>query len=149
MSGSLTHSPADIIRQLLTDLGQGTLPSATTDWPIYFSQEPNSPDEVITIYDTTGIKNGRTMVDGEVHEHHGFQVRIRAGQYATGFTKARAIAIAMDESVRNTTVTLDASTYKVYSITRVSGPLSIGTDVPTSKNDLFTTNAVAAIRQFA
>lgn len=149
MSGSLTHSPADIIRKLLIDEGQGTTPSDGSAWPVYFSQEPDKPDSVITVYDTVGIKNGRHQIDGEVQEHHGFLVRIRAATARAGFTKARAIAVALDESVRRDSVTVESSNYKVYSVTRISGPLSLGKDVPTSNNDLFTINAVAAIRQFA
>jgi hypothetical protein len=53
MSGSLDHFPADIIRQLLIDLGVG-LDVTATDWPAFSQKEPDSPDNVITVFDTMG-----------------------------------------------------------------------------------------------
>lgn len=147
MSGSLTHSPADIIRNLLVNLGLGTTPSAAGSWPVYAEREPDAPDSVITVYNTAGRKDGRVQVGGEVQEHHGFQVRIRAANPVTGYTKAQAIAIALDETVYQDTVTISAATYLVHAVSRVGSVLALGKETPTSKRNLFTINAVAALRQ--
>ena len=61
MSGSLAHLPEDIVRYLLIDLSVGTLPSDVDDWPIYATQEPDKPDNVITVYGTEGNKHGRCI----------------------------------------------------------------------------------------
>lgn len=147
MTGSLTHSPADVVRQLLIDLGHGTIPSGGGSWPVFVSQEPNSPDSVITVYDTTERQDGRTMVDGERQEHEGIQVRIRDPDHAGGYTKAHAIAIALDTFASPTSVTIGSSVYQLWAATRVSGPIALGKETPNSKRNLFTINATVTLRQ--
>ena len=149
MSGSLTHQTADIIRQLLIDEGLGTTPSDGSAWPIYVSQEVNTPDSTITILGTTDIQQGRLQITGEIQRSHGFQITIRADTFPNAQAKANAIGVALETSVRNTSLTISASNYKVFSVSILNGPRPIGKATPTSKNDLFTINAVAAIRQFA
>ena len=78
MSGPLIHAPANIIRQLLISKSQGTNPLLQEPWPISYSMEPDTPDNSITVYDTTDRDHGRTMVDGRRQVHHGFQVRVRS-----------------------------------------------------------------------
>ena len=53
----LLHSPADILRHLLVDLGAGVLPEngTKTNWPISEGQELNAPDNAICTYDTEGL----------------------------------------------------------------------------------------------
>ncbi len=146
MSGALSNSPSQVIQQLLVDLGVGTLPSADGSWPISASQERDKPDAVITVYDTAGVPDGRTMIDGVMQEHYGFQVRIRSTTHATGYTKASEIQNVIDSSVQNTSVTVSSSVYAVASITRTGSIIALGKE-PSSKRSLFTINAVVAIRQ--
>lgn len=149
MPGTLLHSPADVIRRLLIDLGLGLDPSPTTaevTWPVYATTEPSVPDNCITVYDTTGYDEGRTAPDSERQEHHGFQVRIRSATFATGYVKARAIATAMDAQYQDV-MTLDGSRYLVHCITRIGDVLPIGKETPNSKRDIFTINCKAALRK--
>ena len=152
MTGSLTFSQAEIIAQLLIDLGLGTDPTDNSDWPIYATEEPNEPDNVITIYDTVGTQDGRTMVDGEVQEHEGIQIKIRAINHDTGNRKANDLKIAIDQTIERDTVqvasilgtgTLD---YFVQAVSRVSGPLALGEEVDSHRN-VFTINAIVALRE--
>ena len=147
MSGALAHSPADILRYLLIDLGHGTLPSDGALWPIYESQEPNLPDNVITTYNTTNVHQGRVMSDGEVQERYGIQIRVRATTELIAFVKSQAITISLDQDVYLKGVTINGSGYLVHAVSRISGPMSIGKETPDSKRDLFTINVTAAIRQ--
>jgi len=147
MSGALKHSPSDVIQQLLIDLGQGTAVADSGAWPVYASQTPDTPDSCITVVDTAGQKQGRMMVDGEVQEFPGVQVMVRCANPVTGWTKARAITVALDEGVTNTGVTIDGSVYVVYNVSRSSGPLSLGKDAPNSKRNLFSINATVTLRQ--
>jgi len=147
MSGSLTHSPADVIRQLLIDLGLGTTPTDEGSWPIFVSNEPDAPDNAIAITDTAGKLDGRIQNDGELGIHHGFQVRIRAATRAAGYAKANALAVGMDELVAYDTVTVSSTTYIVHAITRTGDILFLGKEVDASKRFLFTINAVTALRQ--
>lgn len=144
---SLTHSPADVLRYLLVSLGGGTLPAASGSWPIHVSNEPTSPDSVITCYDTSGILNGRIQVTGEMVEHHGIQIRIRSATPAAGYTKANAIKILLDSSINRDSVNIDGSEYLVHAVTRQGGIANIGRNVPTSKLNIFTLNAIIALRQ--
>ncbi|KKN23035.1 hypothetical protein LCGC14_0909060 [marine sediment metagenome] len=152
MSGSLAHSPADILRNLIIDLGDGSTPSDDSAWPVYVGQEPNSPDSLITCYDTAGEIQGKTHIDGEVQERYGVQIRVRDASFPNGQKKAREIAVALDVVALNAVVVSDVvgtgdDTYLVYAVTRRSGPLSLGKATPTSKMNLFTINVVVALRQ--
>lgn len=147
MPGPLTHSPADVIRHLLVNLGGGVLPSAGGSWPIYVDSEPDTPDSVITLYDTAGIIQGRTHIDGEIQEKHGILVRVRAASHTTGYTKARAIAVLMDETAKRDIVTIGGTNYFVNAITRTTDVIRLGKNKPTSNRNLFTINAIVSLRQ--
>lgn len=144
MPGTLLHSPADIVRRVLIAASLGTDPP-NTSWPIYAGSEPDSPDSVITIYDTTGVDSGRTAPDRERQEHHGIQVRIRAPNHRDGYVKSRAIAVGLD-TIYQSSVTIDGTTYLVHSITRTSDVIPLGKEAPSSKRRLFTINALVMVR---
>ena len=114
MSGSLVHSPADIIRTLLVDLGLGTLPEDSGSWPIYLANTPDSPDSTITVTDTASRKTGRTQFDGQIQEHHGFQVAIRDANHKDGYEKADAIKVALDETIQLDTVSIQENVGHLY-----------------------------------
>ncbi len=152
MTGSLVHSQADIIAQLLIDFSVGTDPTLSGTWPIYVSEEPDTPDNVITIYDTVGLVHGRSQIEGEIQEHEGIQIRIRGATHDLGFRKANDILTAVDITAVRDTVGVASvlgtgtTNYFVNSITRTSGILSLG-DSPTSRRRIFTINAVVMLRQ--
>lgn len=147
MSGLLQHSPADVIRYLIIQLGSGSNPDASLAWPVYAAKEPNLPDNCITVFDTEGRDDGRTSPDGERQEFHGVQVKIRATTHALGWDKARDIAVSLDEEVLNETVAIGSSRYVVTAVTRTSGVLVVGSDTPSSNRRIFTFNAVVSVEQ--
>jgi hypothetical protein len=147
MTGTLTHTAADVIRYLLIDLSLGTLPTASSSWPISVGSEPDRPDSSITIYNETPISQGRHQIDGEIQERPGFQVRIRAGDQNTAHAKADAIRNAIDKTIVLSQVTISSSVYLIYSISRTSGPIYLGKDVPNSERHLITINATVALKQ--
>lgn len=148
MAGLLANSPADIAQALLVSLGVVSNPTLNQAWPAYVSMEPSTPDDCVTVKDTAGKDDGRTMVDGERQEHHGFQVRIRGSTHLEGFAKANAVQIALDQQVLGATVTIGAHTYVVYAVS-TSPVLSLGKEQGTSKRSLFTINCTAALRQIS
>ena len=95
MSGALTHSPAEIIRQLIIDLGFG-VNSTTEDWSVFSYTEPNTPDNAITVYSTAGRKQGAFMVNGQTQMFSGIQVRIRGNDKRETFAKSSALANGFD-----------------------------------------------------
>jgi len=95
MAGTLAHSPAEIVRQLLVDLELGVNPPSA-GWQAYSTSEPTSPDNVITVYDTAGRSHGRDSVINDRQEHHGIQVRVRSATFRDGWLKSNIIAQALD-----------------------------------------------------
>lgn len=138
------HSPAEILRSVLVTLGLGTDPSSNGNWPIYVRNEPNKPDNCITIYDTLGTDDGRSMIDGEVWHHEGLQIRVRSADYPTGWEKARTIKVAIAQSINFTATTVDSSHYTIYCCAKIGDILPIGNE-QTSKRELFTINCVVAL----
>lgn len=141
----LAHSPADIIRYLLVALGKGSLPEDELAWPIFAGQEPDSPDSCITLYDTSGIIEGRAQVSGEIQEHYGIQIKVRAASSTVAYAKINTLADCIDESIRNNTVTISSSQYIIYAITRKGGILSLGKELSASKRNLYTVNAIVSL----
>ena len=148
MSGSLAHSPADIIRELLIDLSLGVTPAVGATWPIFAASVPDEPDSLITVTNTTGVLDGRSQIDGEMWEHHGIQLAIRCGNHPDGWVKANAVSEALDKSVKLNTVTIGSDQYTVHAISRRSGVIAAGTG-PGDGRHLFTINGVGALRQVA
>tara|TARA_R110000824_G_scaffold172434_1_gene350259 strand:+ start:347 stop:796 length:450 start_codon:yes stop_codon:yes gene_type:complete len=145
MSGRLLHSPARIIRELLIDLSSGSATSdLTDDWGAWVNTLPDSPDEVITVNDTTGLLNGREMIAGEVLTMHGIQIIVRDNDQSEGYVKANEVAVAMDGVLRSS-VTIDSSTYLVQAISRKGDTIYVGVDVPRSNLHLYSINATASI----
>ncbi len=146
MSSFLTHPPSDVLRWLLISLDLGTDPEDAGSWPVHASSEPDSPDNLITVYDTAGITGGRIQRTGETIEHRGVMVQVRGADQPTAWAKAEAIKTALDESVNNSLLTVSTTDYIVYAVTRHSGPVSLGRE-PSTNRFLFTINAVVALRQ--
>ena len=152
MTGPLTFSPADVVAQLLIDFGFGTDPLLDEDWPVYVSEEPNSPDDVITVYDTTGLTHGSSQIDGEVQEHEGVLIRIRSTDFDIGHRKQDEIKVGIDTTIYRNTVEISSvlgtgtDQYFVQKVTRISMTGGFK-ESPASKRNVFTINVVVNLRQ--
>lgn len=152
MAGPLSHSPAEINAELLR---QWDVPS--TPWVYYDSNEPDASavgDEIVTMYDTEGMEDGRAMIDGELWNHWGIQARIRSSEHTDGWLHANAIrnfwatqinqaVVAMKDKDGN----LDGSRYLIWCIAHIGPVLALGKNVPNTKRSIFTVNAISAIRE--
>ena len=118
MPGTLTHSPAHIVQQMVVDSTLGTDPEDDLAWPVYYSKAPGVPDNSVTVFDTTGMYTGRTATDGERAEHHGVQLRVMSATDAIGYRKARELAVWLDSDVYQTVVTIESVVYVVHAVTR-------------------------------
>ena len=147
MSGLLQHLPSDIVRHLINDKGEGTLPSLNGAWPVFATKLPDVPDEALCVYDSESLLEGRTMTNGETQEHYGIQVRLRAVSPAIGYHKAHLLASRMDLNVLRDLVTLEGIPYLVHAITRRGGILPIGPESGSTIRVGFTINFTASIRQ--
>ncbi len=148
----MTNSPAEVIQWLLIALGQGTIPTDAGAWPCHATNEPSQPDDCLTVYDTTGQSDGRSMIDGALWQHFGFQVRVRSKDHRLGWVKADAIRDALSLSTYHRSVSIPGdsggptATYHVWSVNKIGVILPLGTDQGRSKRSLFTLNAIAALR---
>ena len=147
MSGTLTHTAADVIRQVLEDLAVSVAPgsASSTDWASFYSMAPDFQDRIISSFDTAGITQGRTHVDGQTQEFHGVQVMIRAADYETGYNKAQAVAVSLDTEIQLTNVTISSTVYIVYSFNRVGTVISLGREAPNTRRSIFTINGLVSL----
>ena len=141
----MNHSPAQVVRQLLIDLGHGT---AAGSWPIYYSLMPDTPDDCIAITDTEPFLFGRDHVGGRTLMVRAVQVMVRGGSVVDAYTKCKDINVSFDEDVYRTEVTVGKITYLVQAISRLSAEIPVGQE-GTSKRRLFSTNARVSVTQLA
>lgn len=122
------HGPDEVIGRLLVVRGLGTDPAwwgtntvadradAAHDWPVFVGQEPEAPDEVLTVYETTPQVDAKTMPDGQLVVHWGLTVRVRGRTKPAAQVKAAEIARDLNEGVYDTHLTLDGVRYAVQSV---------------------------------
>lgn len=112
MSDLLYHSAAHIVRDALVapDIGGGSFPAENGHWPIFINNEPDKPDECITIYDTRRYHQGRMMrsgllnESGEVDEAFGILIRVRSSTIFLGANKINSLAKIVDTLIHTVIV---------------------------------------------
>lgn len=148
----MTHSAAVVLQQLLINLGVLADPSTTptttaADWSCFSTNEPDRPENCVTIYDTLGRDFGRTMPDGEALNHPGISIRVRSADHDSGQAKAHTIREALSKTIYQNTVHIGSNDYVVWDVNSISQVLPIGKNVPHSKRSIFTINARMAVYQ--
>lgn len=86
------------IKDKLVEAGVGEFTkNVPSEWGIFTMEEPDSPDNVITIYQTPGTVQ-KIMNKNNPHFGSGFQVRVRveAGEALTGHAKAEECRKVLD-----------------------------------------------------
>jgi len=145
----LQASPASIMAAYIIEkLSKMTDPSDKDDWPLYISHLPdgsNVKTDAGAIYDTTGVNDMRSM-DGGVPQHPGIQLRIRARNYETGYTKIEDIANALDEVASNT-IEIGLLEYEIQNVSRTSPIVSLGIEPGTRRRFSFTMNFLLTMRE--
>lgn len=149
MSGVLTHTPAQILRQLLVDAGHGTLPASSGTWPVSANKENRALDSTITVYDDEQRDRGRVMTDGSRPVLEAYQIRFRAPTPALAWAKANAVCVALDSVYQETVSITDSDgtrrRYAVHSINR--GPLiPLHETTPESSHGVFVCNCTSSIK---
>lgn len=138
MTGVLYHSPADIVTQLLVDLGLADAHEDTdehlTGWDVCSSHLPEDPVNAIVVIDTSSRPHRRNQVTGVIGEHYGIQVLVRASDITDCYKRAKLIAESFDTDVRRDEVELEdedaevTRTYRVNAVTRLGLPVPAGND---------------------
>lgn len=139
----MQNTPAEIVRQLLIDLGKALPPENEAEWSAYCAAEPGKPDNCVTIYDTGGTGHGRMQSTGEIPTHFGVQVRVRSETIAVGQSKVREIAAAL-ATVKNRPVTIGENHYVAAVVNQRGSVLALGKDRE-SHRFLFTANFLVAL----
>lgn len=144
---ALLTSPAYIITEYLRSQGIVSDPTDDTTWPSYVSYMPDASvvkTDVAVIYNTSGLKDGRIM-DGEVIQHYGIQVKVRSNNHNKGWAKAEAIALSLD-AVLNSDITVSSNEYRIYNIQRTTPVVALGTEEGTVKRQLFVINFLVTLK---
>lgn len=159
MSLDLKHEPAAIVKQLLVDKGFAvdsaviqTYP--VKDWTVWVNNEPEGPDNVITVYDTQASSSGRDMISGHELLHRGIQFRIRSADPRAGGAEAELLRVQITTQVNRVVTTVESgqptqSQYRIAAFSGVSGVLTLGREMPQSRRNVFTINALCAIERLS
>ena len=140
----MKSSPAKIVSTWLRLMSLGSNPDNNTDWPVTYGSQPTDPDNIITVYNTVGRQDGRLMATGEVIQHPGIQIRIRATDEDTGWGKAKELCDALDALTR-VDVATDEGVATIQNASRVGDIIPLGNDRETQRQ-LFTINLVVTIK---
>jgi len=123
-----------VLRQLLVDEEAGvTTPGG--EWRIFYNTMPAPGTQVhvhaILITQQPAAQEVPTQRQvpgqGRMSDVYGFQVRVRASSEAIAHTKASDICNIFD-SVAGRAITIDTTSYKLWSILRSGPPMVMGTD---------------------
>lgn len=141
------YSPSDIVVEMLIQAGQLSRQSATGQtsgsWPGFAGGEPDSPDNTVTIYDTTGSWNIREFVGSKNIGPSGLQIRVRANTHRVAWNKAQELYEYL-EQVYNRGVSIGTSPDSDYAVIgsfcQFGDILSIGKESPQSKRSIVTLN---------
>ena len=145
-SDRLYTSPASIMTAYIIDeLELMSDPSDEDDWPLYISSMPDEISNCGTVYDTSGLKDGRLMV-GPVIQHQGIQLRIRANNYEIGNAKIEEIAVQLD-AIKGSTVVLGERTYKIYNASRTSNILFLRVE-PENRRSVCVINYLMTVKDW-
>lgn len=149
MPARLDNSPADITAALIAALGLGTAPDANGDWPVFVADEPDRPDNCVTVYDSPDSPvDGREMNSGRMLANLSIQVRVRATTHEEGYAKANEIHTAMLEDVYQEHVEVQAAHYLVHCFSKPSPVRALGTEQGTiSKRRIFTFDALVTLKK--
>jgi hypothetical protein len=138
-------SPANIVYQVLLDLGRV---ASSGQWTAYVSFLPDTPNDAICIYDTAGRIDARLMVSGEQIVHPGIQIRVRGLSYPEVWSKANEIALVLDGLGRIDVALSSAEVYTLLNVSRTGDIIPVGIEEESGRRrHHFTINAVVTIEK--
>ena len=145
----MDYTPAYIIRQYLIEEALLILPGSSGTWPAYVSALPDGDgvaDEAVGCMDTSPIKDGRKMSDGENLFHFGVQLLLRSTAYNTGWAKMETLLNAL-ETVKRNTVTISGTDYRLDNITLATGIVDLGQEEGSKRRELFSLNFLVTLKE--
>lgn len=133
----LYHAPGEVVRALLIQLGVGSDGITYLDWPIFIDEEPDKPDNCITIEEIQGKLDGVHQPTGETIEHYGFHISIRCVRTTTGTAsqipgyriarnKVDQVCVQLSQNVAQLILTLDNIQYLISGCLQLSSADPLG-----------------------
>lgn len=144
MTGSLNHSPAEILYQFLVDsdvIGDHT----DASWPSFVNNNPPELDSFIMIKDTAGRTQGKIQVTSETVMKYGVQVVTTSDQLSS-FRKMDEIKEAL-ETVLRELVTIDSDSYTIQAVALSSPIIAMGKDLPEANAFKHSLNVLVSVRR--
>lgn len=111
-----------------------------SDWSFFVGAEPDMPDQVVSVYDTTGVTDGKDMRSLETITLHGIQVRLRSTVYDHGWGKVQEVKKVLDR-VRMETVRVGNVAVKIHAF-KLSGTPSFIGRTEKNRRSVFTLNGL-------
>ena len=147
----MDYSPAYIMSKYFIDEGLLDDPTGSSpDWPVYVGALPDgnlTDNDAVGCLDTTPVKDGRVMEDGDNIFHHGIQLILRSLAYNTGYAKIDELKENL-ETVNRDTVTVDGDTFRLDNVTLSTGIVTLGQEDEGSKRrELFTLNFLVTLKE--
>jgi hypothetical protein len=149
----MDHSPAYIIAQYL--IGQSLLsdPTGSGSWPVYVGTLPDgnqAQDDAAGCMDTSPVKDGRIMSNGETIFHPGVQILLRALAYNTGYAKCEALMTAL-EAVSGAQETINSKTYQIDNVSPSTGIVVLGQEAQevnsSKRRELYSMNFIVTLKE--
>lgn len=139
-------SPAEVIGQLLQANGFGSdVTQAGGQWPVFVAHAADEIDEILCVYDTAGVQEGRVMKTAEMTEHFGIQILVRSTTPPRGWSKAKDVSLGLDR-VYNQLVTVNGEAWTVQSFKRTSPILRLGMEED-HQRFLYTINGTVTLKE--
>jgi len=135
---SISNSPSLIIQKYAIAQSLFTLPSENDTWPVYVSHLPdgeNIEDNAAGIFEVVPSIDGRVM-QGEVIQHYGISIILRALDYETGYLKLKSVLTDFSD-IQKATVTVGSNSYYIWAISKFSGVIFLGTEQGTKRRYKF------------
>lgn len=143
-------SASQVIQKLLRDATIGGIATAA-NWPVFYGSLPATPDNVIVVYDTTPIQEGKSKRTGVEDQHEGIQIRVRG--------KTNSIARNMAMQIQNHLTALDREEVSVtaedssvhdflfLNYTVVTGPTFLSIDDEQNNRKSYVLNGIVTIEE--
>lgn len=112
-------------------------------WSVQVGMEPTSPDDTITLFDTAGYMDGRSL--HRTYIHHGVQIRVRSREYPDGWKKLAEIQSLLD-TICNTEIRVEEVNFVLNSFV-LSSPATFVGNQEKNKRCVFTLNGLLTARE--
>lgn len=127
---------ARIVQAWLISEGLGTAVATNGAWPVYAYNRPDSPDSLLTVYNTGADLDGTIQRTGVSVFHETVQIYLRGLTDDQVYQKGLDIQAKMD-AVRSTLVSWGGNTYKIHSFRTVTPLTFLGEEEKNKRRQYF------------